>query len=68
MALFFEQALLPQGWARGVRVLVDRGLIAAIETASEPVAKATSVTGSACQECRIFTPMLSSAACRASPK
>jgi formimidoylglutamate deiminase len=30
--LFFEQALLPQGWARGVRLRIDRGQIAAVES------------------------------------
>lgn len=30
--LFFEQALLPQGWARKVRMEVDRGRIAGIAT------------------------------------
>ncbi len=30
--LFFEQALLPQGWARDVRLLIDRGRIVTVES------------------------------------
>jgi len=33
--LWFEQALLPDGWARGVRVTVGSGLIARIDTGVE---------------------------------
>jgi formimidoylglutamate deiminase len=29
--LFFEQALLPQGWARGVRVVLDQGRLLTVE-------------------------------------
>jgi formimidoylglutamate deiminase len=36
MGLFFEKALLPQGWARGVRILVDGGRIVAVEPGSKP--------------------------------
>jgi formimidoylglutamate deiminase len=33
--LWFEHALLPQGWARGVRVQIDAGLIAGVESGVE---------------------------------
>jgi formimidoylglutamate deiminase len=36
MGLFFEEALLPQGWARGVRILVDGGFIVTVEPDSRP--------------------------------
>jgi formimidoylglutamate deiminase len=36
MGLFFEEALLPQGWARGVRILVDDGFIVTVEPDSRP--------------------------------
>lgn len=30
--LFFEQALLPQGWARDVRIVLDQGQLGSVET------------------------------------
>ena len=36
-ALWFETALLPQGWAPGVRITVEDGLIARLETGATPV-------------------------------
>lgn len=35
-SLFFEHLLLPQGWARGVRLTLSGGRIAAIEAGAEP--------------------------------
>lgn len=37
--LHFESALLPDGWARGVRITVADGLISALDTGCEPVGK-----------------------------
>ncbi|MBB5047943.1 formiminoglutamate deiminase [Rhodopseudomonas rhenobacensis] len=34
--LFFEDALLPQGWARNVRLLIDAGRFASIESGATP--------------------------------
>ncbi|HKT77737.1 MAG TPA: formimidoylglutamate deiminase [Sphingobium sp.] len=37
-ALYFDHVLLPQGWARNVRIRLDGGLIAAVETGVAAVA------------------------------
>jgi formimidoylglutamate deiminase len=34
--LFFEQALLPQGWARDVRIAIGAGRVFSVETATSP--------------------------------
>jgi formiminoglutamate deiminase len=34
--LFFEQVLLPQGWARDVRIAIDAGRVFSVETATSP--------------------------------
>jgi formiminoglutamate deiminase len=36
--LFFDEALLPQGWAKNVRLRIDAGRIVAVESAGNPVA------------------------------
>src|ERR1700678_1857818 len=36
--LFFEQALLPQGWARDIRIAIDAGRMLSVETAASPQA------------------------------
>jgi formimidoylglutamate deiminase len=36
--LFFEQALLSQGWARDVRIAIDAGRVLSVETAASPQA------------------------------
>jgi formiminoglutamate deiminase len=36
--LFFDEALLPHGWAKNVRLRIDAGRIAAVESASGPAA------------------------------
>src|SRR5947209_6027288 len=35
--LYFKEALLPYGWAHGVRIVIDRGYVASIERGVQPL-------------------------------